>query len=513
VATSLSTIGQFPQDKAHTGRLSAYYKAVCIPDDLPPHARLWRLKQALAGAILTSTTTRAEPERLPYIQMSVSIGGVRGFVMVEDGRVLRIMVFALMVAWPMVSQAVPLTFAQTFDDPTVTTGDRFGSVAIDGSYVLVGAPNDDTNGANTGQVNLFDLSGNLLQTFDDPTPTPLGSLGDNIGKGFGVSVAIDGDNVLIGAANDGAGANVGQAYLFDAITGNLLQTFDDPTPIANVFGDKFGFSVAIEGNNVLIGAHADGTNGLNVGQAHLFDLSGNLLQTFDDPTITVEDQFGYSVAIDGNNLLIGARGDRTNLATEELGQAHLFDALTGSLLQTFDDPTITFGDHFGASVAIDGNNVLIGARLDDTNGTNAGQAHLFDLSGNLLETFDDPTVTTGNAFGSSVAIDGNIVLIGDIFDDTNGLNVGQAHLFDLSGNLLQTFDDPTITNRDNFGGSVAIDGDNVLIGAFFDDTNGLKVGQAHLFSTPVVPIPAALPLFATGLGVLGVVGWRRRKAA
>ena len=108
-------------------------------------------------------------------------------------------------------------------------------------------------------------------------------------------------------------------------------------------------------------------------QAEAFSLT----QTFDDPTVTTADAFGNSVAIDGNNVLIGAPGDDTN--GDNVGQAHLFDAVTGNLLQTFDDPTPSF-DEFGFSVAIDGNNVLIGAPSDDTNGEGVGQAHLFTIT-------------------------------------------------------------------------------------------------------------------------------------
>ena len=160
---------------------------------------------------------------------------------------------------------------------------------------------------------------------------------------------------------------------------------------------------------------------------------------------------------------------------------------------TFNEPTPTpdgtfgGGDSFGNSVALDGNNVLIGAAGDDTNGENVGQAHLFDaLTGNFLRTFDDPTVTAGDGFGGSVKLDGNNVLIGAGGDDTNGDNVGQAHLFDaLTGNLLRTFNDPTptpdLSDGDQFGG-VALDGNNVLIGARGDSTLGEDVGQAYLFS-------------------------------
>ena len=133
-----------------------------------------------------------------------------------------------------------------------------------------------------------------------------------------------------------------------------------------------------------------------------------LSQTFNDPTPTIKDQFGTSVAIDGNNVLIGAAGDKTNGVA--VGQAHLFDAVTGSLLQTFNDPTVTSEDRFGRSVAIDGDNVLIGALFDETSAPNVGQAHLIDAAtGNLLQTFNDPTIL--DRFGRSVAIDGNNVLM------------------------------------------------------------------------------------------------------
>jgi len=393
--------------------------------------------------------------------------------------------------------------SRTFDDPTVTSADRFGrSVALDGNNVLIGARGDDTNGTDVGQAYLFDATtGALFQTFDDPTPTTSDQ--------FGRSVAIFGNNVLIGAsADDTNGTDVGQAHLFNATTGALLQTFDDPTPTS--LGD-FGFSVAISGNNVLIGARGDNTNGAIVGQAYLFDATtGALLRTFDDPTVTGGDEFSFSVALDGNNVLIGAEGDDTNGLN--VGQAHLFDATTGALLQTFDDPTVTSQDGFGNSVAISGNNVLIGAIGDDTNGTDTGQAHLFDATtGALLRTFNDPTVTGRDLFGFSVALADNNVLIGAALDDTNGPGVGQAHLFDATtGALMRTFDDPTPTNADFFGVSVALVANTVLIGASGDNTNGTNVGQAHLFAA--VPEPSSLPLFATGvLGLFALLRWRRQR--
>ena len=141
------------------------------------------------------------------------------------------------------------------------------------------------------------------------------------------------------------------------------------------------------------------------------------------------------------------RTDRTSV------RRHLFDLATGNLLHTFNDPTITAGDEFGAGLAMDGNHVLIGAYRDDTNGANAGQVHLFDAAtGALLNTFNSPNPMAFN-FGRGVAIDGSFGVLGADFSGVNGQHpgLGQAYLFNITtGDLVQTFDDPTITDWDSF---------------------------------------------------------------
>ena len=116
-----------------------------------------------------------------------------------------------------------------------------------------------------------------------------------------------------------------------------------------------------------------------------------------------------------------------------------------SLHRTLEDPVPAAHDGFGGAVAVTGDRVLVGAFWDDTGGEDVGQAHLFDTAtGDLLATFDDPTPTARDGFGSSVALHGTLVLIGAPNDDTNGDDVGQVHLFDAeTGALLMTFDDPT----------------------------------------------------------------------
>ena len=150
-------------------------------------------------------------------------------------------------------------------------------------------------------------------------------------------------------------------------------TFSDPTLTTN---DSFGYSVALDEQYLLVGAPDDDTIGLDVGQAHLYSLmTGELAHTFNDPTPIIVDNFGAAVALNGNHVLIGA-----NRHGGGVGQVHLFNARTGAFLQTFDDPTPTNFDHFGTSLAIDGNYVLVGAPGDDSNGFENGQAYLFDVA-------------------------------------------------------------------------------------------------------------------------------------
>jgi len=245
------------------------------------------------------------------------------------------------------------------------------SVSIYGNNAVVGAINDNTGETDTGAAYIFDtISGNLLHTIFNPNP------GNN--DNFAAATSISGNNVLISTVHDEIGpSQTGAAYLFDAITGNLLHTFLNPTPQAQ---DLFGRFLAISGNNVLITAINDDTVGDMAGAVYLFDATtGNLLHTFLNPTPDI-DEYGESVSIYGNNVLIGSYRHRDNPVDRDVGIAYLYDATTGNLLHILQNPTPERNDKFGTSVSIYGNNVLVGADDDNTAGTNTGAAYLFDVS-------------------------------------------------------------------------------------------------------------------------------------
>ncbi|NQT12506.1 MAG: hypothetical protein HQ582_07150, partial [Planctomycetes bacterium] len=391
---------------------------------------------------------------------------------------------------------------RTLNNPTPESEDYFGcSVAVSGSTVVVGAWGDDDGASYGGSVYLYDATtGNLLRELNHSST-----------QMFGYSVAISGDTVVVGAYWDATGATgAGSAYLYDATTGNLLRTLNNPTP-ANY--DRFGISVAISGNTVVVGADQDDTGATDAGSAYIYDAAtGNLLHTLNNPAPASRDYFGYSVAVSGNMVVMGATGNDTGGA-EDAGSTYLYDAMTGNLLQTLDNPAPGWLDYFGNSVAISGNTLVVGAHADNPGTANdTGSAYIYDATaGNLLQTLNNPTPASYHSFGWSVAVSGNTMVVGAPGDDTGARGAGSAYIYDAAtGNLLQTLHNPTPASSDGFGYS-AVSGDMVVVGAPWDDTGATDAGSAYIYDattghelrTLSNPTPASSDQFGRSVAVSG----------
>ena len=393
------------------------------------------------------------------------------------------------------AQEISVVRSQTFPNPRPGADESFGwAVAMDSSNVLVGAAGGGRPTPVAGEAYLFNAdTGQLIQTFQNPSPA--------VGDKFGHSLSIDGSNVLIGEPRSEIKNGAGEAYLFDANTGLLLQTFVNPDPDVDS-RDFFGHSVSIHGSNVLIGAPWDDTGARESGVAYLFNANtGQLIHTFLNPRPNANDQFGYSVAIDGRNVVVGALND-DSLA--EGGAAYLFDANTGKQLGGFRSPRPGRFRDFGASVTVDGSSVVIGAPRAIVESISAGAAYLFDANTRRhLQTFENPSPDESDRFGDSVAIDGSNAVIGALWDDMEATDAGAAYLFDANtGQLIQRFRSPSPGNVNYFSSSVAIQGSNDVIGERNNDTGASNAGIAYLFalklavptSTPTPsPVPAATP--------------------
>ncbi len=390
----------------------------------------------------------------------------------------------------------------TLNNPSPATFDLFGtSVAISGTRIVVGAYFKDSVAGNSGSAYGYDLTSATprvpVVTWNNPTP----ALQDN----FGYAVAISGTRVVVGAHNDDTGGyNDGIAYVYDFMSATPavpVATLNNPSPS---FQDNFGYSVGISGTRVIVGAYRDDSGELEAGSAYVYDLISGTptvpIATLNNPSPGFQDNFGYSVAISGARVVIGARYDDTG--ADDAGSSYVYDLNSATPtvpVATLLNPSPMAGDHFGNSVAISGTRVVIGANDDDTGAEDAGSAYVYDLATwhptIPTATLNHPGLELGNLFGYAVAISGTRVVVGALADNTGGINAGSAYVYDLSGATptvpTLTLHNPTPAFQDNFGTSVAISGTLVVIGAPRDDAGAQDAGSAYIYdltgATPSIP--------------------------
>jgi hypothetical protein len=420
----------------------------------------------------------------PYFGVSVAISGPRVVVGDATG-----------------SAFVYDLTSNTPDTPVLTLsnspqpGFGFGvSVAISGNRVIVGDPFEDTGATDAGSAYIYNLAGGTPQlpvlTLNNPSP--------EANDQFGFSVALSGTRFVIGVPSEDTGAtDAGSAYIYDLANGTPgpLLTLNNPDPDSL---DRFGVSVAISGTRIVVGDPSGGTGATGAGSAYLYDLANGTpaipVLTLNNPTPEAHDQFGFSVAITGTRIVVGAPYDSTR--ADDAGSAYLYDAARGTPgapLFELNEPSTSWGDHFGSSVAIAGTRIVIGA---PDNYETGGSVYVYDLASGapvLVATLDNPSTPSANAqFGRSVAISGSRVMIGAPGDDFGGIDSGSAYLCDLAGGPpleMYRISNPNPRPQANFGTSVAISGSQIVIGGPGEDDGQIRnSGIAYLFgidgSTP-----------------------------
>lgn len=409
---------------------------------------------------------------------------------------------------------IPFTAAQaaTLAETKILPGDSaasdfFGySLAASGTVAVVGAYGDDDNGADSGSAYIFDTSaGSQVHKLTASDAAA--------GDEFGYSTSVSGTTAVIGAyMNDDAGSDSGAAYVFDSATGSQLHKLTASDAAAS---DFFGISVAASGSSAVVGARNDDDSGVNSGAAYVFDTAtGAQVQKLTATDGDARDFFGRAVAVDGTTAVVGAYGDDDNGSLS--GSAYIFDTSTGAQLQKLTAADGFDNDRFGSAVAVTGNVALVGAYLDDDLGQSSGAVYLFDTTtGTQISKL---TASDGEAldyFGRSIAVAGDLAIIGADGDDDNGIDSGAAYIFEIStGRQLAKILASDGLDGDAFGYAVALSTDLALAGAGFADGAGPDSGAAYLYAydtaslTAPVPLPAAFWLLGSALGLLAL---RRRR--
>jgi hypothetical protein len=431
---------------------------------------------------------------------------------------------ALLFAFPVFAQ-VPDTLKYSIPAPPVGLQKEAHlgrSVAINNTYAVVGAPDDGTGASLAGVVKVFDsITGALAFVLPNPSPGE----GDN----FGNAVAISGPLVVVGANRDHTFApDAGIAYVYDLASATpTLPAFTLNNPSATA--GYFGWSVAISGSRVVVGAPYEDTGANDAGSAYVYNLGSATptvpIVTLHNPSPEELDQFGWSVGISATRVVVGADQDSTGAL--RAGSAYVYDLTSGTPdvpVVTINNPSPAVEANFGNAVGIAGAHLVVGAYQDGTGALAAGSAYVYNLGGGTpnvpLFTLHNPSPADYDFFGWSVAVSGTRVVVGTLLDDTGADDAGSAYVYDLTSLTPTvpafTLNNPTPAEEDDFGNAVAVFGALVMVGAPADDTGAQDAGSAYLYdvgsATPTVPTatlnnpgPSAFDEFGTAVSVSGAL--------
>jgi len=375
--------------------------------------------------------------------------------------------------------------------PDGNMNDQFGiTVTISGETLAIGAPIDENAGNQNRGVYIFTRNGSVWTLEQKLSPND----GQNDDR-FGGAVSLDGDSILVGASNQNIGTNrdQGAVYQFVRIGMNWSQQ-RKLTASDGAEDDFFGSAVAINGGISIVGAwHDDIGANADQGSGYLFDCGRTEQQQLTATDGAAFDQFGNAVAVSGDTVVVGAALEEdANGVTQ--GAAYVFVRSGAGWIQQQKlkaNPLINNAE-FGNVVDISGNTIVVGAwKETNLNPPNPptdtqGAAYVFVRNGTVWTQQARLLASDGNfndQFGNSVAIDGDSIAVGAFFDDVGAnLNQGSVYVFTRSGSTWTQQTRFSSTNgaaNDNFGQSVDISGETVAVGAV--RKNSFR-GAAYIFT-------------------------------
>ena len=385
----------------------------------------------------------------------------------------------------------------------IADGNRLGSsVSIWEDRAVIGAPGDDFGGnTDQGSVYVFERSGSGWTQVDH-----FSGFGSAAGDNFGASVSLNGFWLAVGAPNDDVGANIdqGSVYLLNHVASgqyvpNLQLTASDGLPF-----DRMGSSVIMRDapepalKQVIAGAPSDDV-GVNSDQGSAYIFTVNFQGSSEQGHLFASDgaagdRFGTSVGISGNKAIVGA--DFDDAPNSNQGSAYIFtrSGTTWSQEQHLVDFGGASDDRFGVSVSIHEGTAVVGAFGDDVGNTNQGSVFVYTYNGS---TWSLPVHLTaadgasGDQFGKSVSISGDLLIVGADFDDI-GANAsqGSAYIFERVGTTWTQKGKVTDSEggaNDHFGTSVDISGDKAVVGAPDSDAPFLPPPRTDGFHKTLSP--------------------------
>ena len=320
--------------------------------------------------------------------------------------------------------------------------DAFGSsVAISGDTIVVGAHKEDTEGNQAGAAYVFERDEGGADNWGEVKKLTASDAQSE--DWFGRSVAVSGDTALVGAElEDSGGTNAGAVYVFQRDEGGAGTWGETKKFIASdaQAGDQFGVSVAFSGETVVVGAFVEDAGGADAGAAYVFQRNEGGVDNWGEvKKLTASDAqngdlFGVSVAVGGDTAIVGAMFE--DAGGSDAGAAYVFQRDEGGVdnwgeVEKVIASDAQADDAFGGSVALSGDSALVGAPSD------AGAAYVFQRDEGGTDNWGEvdkliaSDAQADDAFGRSVALNGDIAFVGANWEDAGGTNAGAAYVFDL----------------------------------------------------------------------------------
>ena len=317
-------------------------------------------------------------------------------------------------------------------------GDQFGRrIAASGDWLIVGAPHDADLGIASGSAYVYQRQG---PSWVETQKLYASDGGDS--DEFGYEVGISGDIAVLTAPSDFPMGILtgGSAYVFERSGNSWVETGklfpNDASP-----QDHFGEAVAISGSRIVIGTPQDDPVGSSSGSAYVFEKVGSVwtqtakLVASDGAQA---DAFGYSVAIEGDSIVIGSLTDDGPAGQSNSGSAYVFEHMLGTWAEKQkllpNDPAAN--QLFGTSVSISVSNVLVGASQDSTAGPVSGSVYVFEKQGPTWIQTQELTASDSNAqtyFGAFLTHVGTTAIIGAPGDSDTSFTCGSSYEFRRSG--------------------------------------------------------------------------------
>jgi hypothetical protein len=398
-------------------------------------------------------------------------------------RPIRRMPSAFRIAVCLLSMIASAAGAATIENPALLPGgdggggDRFGTaLALAGDTLIVGVPNDNPNGLNnSGSAYVFTRVDGVWTYHQRLNADDSAS-----GHLFGFSVALHGDTLIVGAPSGGS-ANQGAAYVFERSAGQFAQQQKLVVP-ALAQPRNFGWSVAAGPEVVWAGSPSHHVTGAFQGSATQFKREGGVWQqgpTFGPFNGTGGETFGIAMAYSDGHLIVGERGE--DVGAQFFAGAAIAYRYDGTLAQLniFSAPGVQSFDQFGAAIAVDDDLAVVGAPSN----MRPGYAQVFRFEGTQWLADGLPLSLGPTGFGYAVAIDGERIAVGGL------AGAGLVQIYErIEGQWTARalISPPDLIPGDDFGASTVFDGLDVIVGLPGRDLAGVAtdVGEARTFPAP-----------------------------